>query len=157
MPESSAVDAWGLTFDHFGLATSDPARSLSVLRGLGYSCGSPVFDPLQNVNLVWGSHPTMPAVELIYPGDGPGPVTAILANQPESIYHLCYRSDNVPASLAAMKKAGHRAMTVVAQRPAVLFEHELVSFHLCRGLGLIELIQNRRQPGPRSGDPATPL
>lgn len=141
MPETPAPDDWGLSFDHFGLATRDAARSMAVLRGLGYVCSASVYDPLQNVHLVYGVHPRMPAVELIYAAEEPGPLESILVHQPESVYHLCFRSADVAASMAAMKAAGHRVLTVVPPRPAVLFGHRPVSFHLVKGLGLVEFIE----------------
>lgn len=153
MPESVAAGDWGLSFDHFGLASRDAARSLGVLRGLGYACGQPVYDPLQKVHLVYGVHRAMPAVELIYAADEPGPLESILAHQPESVYHLCFRTADAAASLAAIKAAGHRVLTVVPPRPAVLFGHRLVSFHLVRGLGLVEFIE-ADSPCVAGGEPA---
>lgn len=157
MPEALASGDWGLAFDHFGLATRDAPRSLAVLRGLGYACGEPVHDPLQKVHLVYCVHPRMPAVELIYAADEPGPLETILAHQPESVYHLCFRSANVAASLAAMKAAGHRTLTVVPPRPAVLFGLEPVSFHLVKGLGLIEFIETRSPVATIAGEPNFPV
>ena len=135
------MQEFGLEFDHFGLATRDAPRTLAFLRGLGYSTPETVHDPLQQVDLVLCRHPAMPTVEVIFGADGEGPLDAILARQPQSIYHLCFRSDRLADSLAAMKAAGHRVLPVLPQKPAVLFDLALVSFHMVRGFGLIEIIE----------------
>jgi len=83
----------------------------------------------------------MPAVEVISSTDVANPLISILAAQPQAIYHLCYRSEDVSASLAAMKAAGHRVLRVSAPKPAVLFGQKEVSFYMVRGFGLMEIIQ----------------
>lgn len=135
------MQALGLTFDHFGLATRDAGRTLSFLRDLGYRTPPTVHDPLQRVNLVLCEHQAQPAVEVIFAAEDDGPLDVILAQQPQAIYHLCYRSNDVEVSLAAMKAAGHRTILVVPPKPAVLFGHRPVSFHMVRGFGLIEIIE----------------
>ena len=135
------MEGYGLVFDHFGLATRDAERTLAFLRGLGYTAPEAVHDPLQRVNLVLCEHATMPAVEVIFATDEAGPVDAILAQQAQAIYHLCFRSACLAASLTAIKAAGHRAMVVSPPKPAVLFGGRRVSFYMVRGFGLIEIIE----------------
>lgn len=135
------MDAFGLQFDHFGLATREPEKTLAFLRALGYQTHEPVHDPLQRVDLVLCRSQTMPAVEVISSTDPASPLIAILAAQPQSIYHLCYRSRDLASSLAAMKAAGQRVLRVVEPKPAVLFGDRRVSFYQVRGFGLIEIIE----------------
>jgi len=137
-----SLKTFGLTFDHFGLATQSPDRALAFLRGLGHQPGDAVYDPLQKVNLVFCPSTEMPAVEVIFPGDESGPLTNILADRHDSMYHLCYRSSDVDASVTAMKKAGHRVVQVAAPQPAILFGGRRVSFYIVRGFGLIEILEN---------------
>nr|WP_316639086.1 VOC family protein [uncultured Roseateles sp.] len=136
------MQGYGLAFDHFGLATRDAAKTLSFLRGLGYQTPEVVHDPLQRVNLVLCEHLAMPAVEVIFAADEAGPLDAILAQQPQAIYHLCFRSRDLDASLAALKAAGQRVMVVLPPKPAVLFDGRPVSFYMVRGFGLIEIIED---------------
>lgn len=136
------MQGFGLAFDHFGLATRDAEKTLAFLRGLGYRTPESVHDPLQRVNLVLCEHPTMPAVEVISAADKAGPLDAVLAQQPQSIYHLCYRSHDLAGSLAALKVAGHRTMVVSPPKPAALFDHRSVSFYMVYGFGLIEIIED---------------
>ena len=148
------MQGFGLQFDHWGLATRQLDKTLGFLRGLGYSTPPVVFDPLQRVDLVLCQHPSMPAVEVITPAQGPGPLDAVLAQQPQAIYHLCFRSGDAAGSLAAIKNAGHRVLTVSAPKPAVLFGGRQVSFYMVAGFGLIEIIDEARMQwgsdGPQS-------
>jgi hypothetical protein len=136
------MQGFGLQFDHFGLATSDADKSLSFLGALGYQVPEAVHDPLQRVNLVFCTHPEMPSVEVIYAAGEEGPLQAILAHQPQSIYHLCFRSRDAASSLAEMKEAGYRSLVVSPAKPAILFDSLCVSFHMVHGFGLIEIIED---------------
>jgi len=135
--------SYGLTFHHFGLAVERPGSAVRFLAGLGYRIGSVVHDPHQNVNLIWGESEAMPAVEIIFPADTPGPLDELLRRNKELVYHLCFVSENVEESLKQMRDAGHRVVGVVPPKPAPLFHEELVSFYLVRGFGLIEIIEKR--------------
>jgi methylmalonyl-CoA/ethylmalonyl-CoA epimerase len=142
-PDGAWVD-FGLRFDHLGLATREAERTLSFLRGLGYGTPPVVHDPLQGVNLVLCEHSAMPAVEVIFAAGPSGPLDAILAHQPQAVYHLCFRAAALSASLAAMKSAGHRLLAVSPPKPAVLFGGLEVSFYMVRGFGLIEIIADHK-------------
>ena len=133
---------FGLRFDHLGLATRNATQTLAFVRGLGYKDGAVVHDPLQGVNLVLCQHATMPAVEVIFAAAESGPLDAILAHQPQATYHLCFRTDKLQASLAAIKAARHRVLAVSPPKPAVLFGGLEVSFYMVRGFGLIEIIED---------------
>lgn len=136
------MEHFGLSFDHFGLATRDAEKTLDFLRGLGYRTPDLVHDPLQRVNIVLCEHAAMPAVEVIFVAEEDGPLEAILAQQPQAIYHLCFRSHDVAASLLAIKTAGHRIRLVSPPKPAVLFNSLRVSFYLVSGFGLLEIIED---------------
>lgn len=133
----------GLTFHHFGLAAREPAVALKALQALGYRCGEAVFDPEQNVRLALCDHDAMPSVEVISPGsDGKTPVDRLIAKHGSGIvYHLCYTTGNLEASLAAMAAQGLHVTCVAPPTPAVLFGGERVSFYMADGLGLIEIIE----------------
>jgi len=137
------MEHFGLNFDHFGLATRDADKTLDFLRGLGYRTPDTIHDPLQAVNLVICKHATMPSVEVISAAEADyGPLETILAEQPQAIYHLCFRSRDAAASLAAMKAAGHRIRVISQPKPAVLFNSLPVGFYLVGGFGLIEIIED---------------
>ena len=135
---------FGLIFDHFGLAVRDPATSFRFLQAMGYVEGVTCFDPLQRVNLAMRHHDTMPDVEVIWPTLGvASPIDRILKQSESMIYHLCYRSKDVAASLAAIEDAGFDVLPVTEPLPAPLFGGLEVSFYSVMGFGLIEIIHQQ--------------
>lgn len=132
-----------LEFHHFGLATRDPDETARMLRGLGYRLGGPISDPLQNVHLIWCEHDNMPAIEVVYPSDSPGPLDTYLAEFSEMVYHLCYVAQDIQSSVDAMKAAGLRILPVAPPKPAVLFHGRQVGFYMAKGLGLIEILEEK--------------
>jgi catechol 2,3-dioxygenase-like lactoylglutathione lyase family enzyme len=121
------MNDFGLTFHHLGLAVRTPQAAAAFLGGLGYSLGPSVYDPRQNVLLQMAESPGGPTVEIISPGEGPGPIDRLITRHSDGlIYHVC---------------AGLRAICVSEPTPAVLFGGRPVSFYTVQGLGLIEVIE----------------
>jgi hypothetical protein len=137
---------FGLRFHHLGLAVPAPRAAKVFLEALGYTAGAAVFDQLQNVRLAIHHHPTMPDVEVIWPGDGPSPIDRMI-QRGHMIYHMCYMTEDVAASLDAMTAAGLEVAPLGPAKPAALFGGVPVSFHSVDQLGLIELIHGE----PRTG------
>jgi methylmalonyl-CoA/ethylmalonyl-CoA epimerase len=134
----------GLTFHHLGLAVEKPDRARRFVEGLGYRCSRALFDPLQGVHLIFYEHAQAPAVEIVYPGDKPGPLDLILQQQSAQIYHMCYETAHIESALSALRSAGHRLLKVTDPKPAVLFNDRRVSFHMVAGFGLIELLETEK-------------
>ena len=136
----------GLEFHHLGLAVRTPDAARRFLAALGYRLGEALFDPEQNVVLALCTHPHMPDVEIIHPGDGgKSPVDRLAARHESGIvYHVCYTSADLAGSLAAMEREGLRVLCVSAPRPAVLFGGRNVSFYMVDGMGLIEILEMGR-------------
>ena len=130
-----------MKFHHLGLATRNADEARRTLSALGYRLQEPVFDPLQNVNLIWCDHDSMPAIEVVYPADGPGPLDPYLADHAELVYHLCYAATDIQAAVDTLKSSGLRLLPVVAPKPAVLFDGRAVAFYHLKGLGLIEIVE----------------
>ncbi len=139
--DRTLANGLGLTFHHFGLATARPAEALALLRSLGYVAGEPVHDPLQKVDLVMCTSAAMPAVEVVYGSDPAAPIAKYLQIGSGLFYHQCFATDDLTASLAALKSAGHRLACVSPRKPAVLFGGRMVSFYYMPGYGLIELLE----------------
>jgi hypothetical protein len=136
------MDPWDLTFHHLGLAVKKPDRALRFLESLGYTCGLPaVRDDLQNVNLIMCTHPRMPAVEIVFPTETPGPLERILAAKPEMVYHLCYQTPSIEQAVRRIEESANRVICVSGATPAILFDNHLVAFYHVAGFGLIELLQ----------------
>ncbi|MGY4606978.1 hypothetical protein ACVW16_005390 [Bradyrhizobium sp. USDA 4474] len=136
----SAAALVDLAFHHFGLAVASPDDAFRYLASLGYRAGNSAFDPLQRVNLAMRHHPTMPDVEVIWPGDGPSPIDRLIKKTGTMIYHLCYASADAGVALAALSAAGMEILTVSPPTPAILFGGQDVSFHHISGFGLIEIL-----------------
>ena len=111
-----------------------------VLVNLGYEVSGPVDDPLQNVRLYWGSHLTLPSVEIISPTDTPGPVSSLAKRLQQGIYHLCFEVTDVPACLERFS-VHSRVVLVSPAKPAVLFRKRQVSFYFVENFCLIELLE----------------
>jgi hypothetical protein len=133
-------------FHHLGLAVEGPEQALVFLAGQGYQVGETVFDPEQNVNLIWCTHPTMPTVEVIYQSDPKGPLESVLRNRRESFYHVCYAVQDVPNVIASLKNLGLRVICVAGQKPSVLFQGQTVGFYYVSGFGLVELVCPVKEP-----------
>jgi hypothetical protein len=134
------VNSYGLEFHHFGLAVKSPEAAFRYLSDLGYRAGSSCYDPLQKVNLAMRHHDRMPDVEVIWPGQEPSPIDRMLKQSDSMIYHLCYTSENVDGSLAALERAGLEVLPLGMAQPALLFGGIEVSFYNITGVGIIEII-----------------
>lgn len=131
-----------LAFHHFGLAVRQPDEAIKFLEALGYSLGKPIYDAHQNVHLMMGTHASQPAVEIIYPGTDKGPIDRLVQRHTSGIiYHLCYVTGNLSATLAQFEAAGLKALCISPPKPALLFNGRKVSFYNVTGMGLIELLE----------------
>jgi len=133
----------GLEFHHLGLAVRRPDDAVRFLRGLGYEIGEPVFDPEQNTNLIMCRHRAMPDTEIIYPGRAKSAVDGLAKLHPGGIvYHVCYVTADLAATLARLEQDGLRAVCVAPPVPAVLFGGRRVSFYQIVGIGLCEILED---------------
>jgi hypothetical protein len=140
----SDPNAFGLSFHHLGLAVRRPRDAMLFLSGLGYTVGEWIYDAEQNVNLIMCGHPgPMPDVEIIYPAVGKSPVDALIAGRPEGlVYHVCYATADLAATLAALDETGLRVICKAPPTPATLFGGRRVSFYDIVGMGLCEIIED---------------
>jgi hypothetical protein len=137
------MTGFGLIFQHLGLAVKKPESAIVFVQGLGYHVGSPIFDCHQNVNLILCSHNTEPDIEIIYPGDGEGPIDNLVARHANGIiYHSCYVTKDIDKTLGALSNAGLRPVCVSSPKAAALFGGKKVSFYQVIGVGLIEILED---------------
>lgn len=132
---------FGLTFHHMGLALKKEDEALKFLAGLGYDEGEQVYDPEQKVYLRICTTENKPSVELVTASDEEGPLTPILKRYNELVYHTCYETSDLDASLKAVEDAGLRVIPVSPPTPAILFGGRKVSFYTIMGFGLIEILE----------------
>lgn len=133
------MDLEGIAFHHFGVACRDIDRTAGEYVRLGYSKGETIFDPLQNINICFLSHPEMPAVELLSPVDSDSPIVQILGKNGVTPYHTCYSVDNLDESVKAFKR--FRYIVVSKPKEACAIEGRRVSFLYNADMGLIELVE----------------
>jgi hypothetical protein len=141
---------FGLEFHHFGLAVRNPNDAFRYLQCLGYTISRTVNDPLQRVQLALCTHPEMPRVEVVWPGEGASPIDALIREHSGLVYHLCYTAEAPEAAVAAMEQAGLNVAPASAAKEAVLFGGREVAFFLVENVGLIEII--RGNPAERSDE-----
>jgi hypothetical protein len=134
------LNRFGLRFHHLGVAVGDPSAAMAFLAPLGYRQEPPVFDPLQRVHVSMCRHSSMPDVELVWPGEGPSPIDKLIRRDATVIYHWCYSTSDVDASLTAMIQAGLDIVEISPPLPALLFGGIEVSFYSISGFGLIEIL-----------------
>jgi methylmalonyl-CoA/ethylmalonyl-CoA epimerase len=136
------MNRFGLDFHHLGLAVAQPDRAVSLLTGLGYRIGPRVFDPAQMVHLALCRHAQMPDVEIVTPSDAVSPIDRLLRRNGPLIYHVCYRTASISATLAALDRDGFNVISVSEPKPAILFGGREVAFYSIDGFGLVELLQD---------------
>jgi catechol 2,3-dioxygenase-like lactoylglutathione lyase family enzyme len=142
MDSERFANKYGLAFHHLGLAVPKPDAAQAFLSSLGYRIGATVYDALQNVHLALCVHPTMPAVEIICPGHGQGPIDRYLQQHKQGlVYHMAFAAADLNAAIAALKADPElRAIFWAQPQEAVLFQGRKVVFCVVAGLGLIELV-----------------
>jgi catechol 2,3-dioxygenase-like lactoylglutathione lyase family enzyme len=140
----ASSNKWGLAFHHLGLAAKDPEAAAHFVRSLGYRVGPTILDPLQNVRAQLCAHDHMPDVEIVSPGEGPGPLDKLLAAHKDGlVYHMCYTCADLDRSLDAMESDEHlRVHSISPPTEGILFGGRRVSFYLVEGVGLIEIIED---------------
>ena len=134
-------DQYGLQFHHLGLAVKKTDATIRFLSGLGYTISPSVRDELQNVHLMLATRRGMPAIEIIYPTETPGPLAPILKARTSMIYHICYESKNREESLRLLEAGKNRVSLLSPPCPAVLFGGRKVSFYVIVGFGVIEILE----------------
>ena len=139
--ETEKMINYGLEFHHIGLAAKMPDKALLFLKGMGYVPGDTVLDELQNVNLIFCSHPVMPSIEIIFSTDTKGPLEAILKNSTEMIYHICFETQSLEKTLEEIKNDGIKMKMISAPKPAILFRNQKVSFYYILGFGIVEILE----------------
>lgn len=128
-----------LKFHHFGVACRNMDKTAELYNALGYSKGDVVFDPLQNINICFLSHPTMPLVELLAPVDEKSPVVQILEKNGTTPYHTCYVTTDIEATIKTFKRMKY--LVVSKPKEACAIDGRRVAFLYNPDMGLIELVE----------------
>lgn len=129
-----------LQFHHIGIATSDIESTAERYKDLGYVVdGNVTLDPLQNINICFLRHPSMPTVELLSPVDDKSPVVQILQKNGVMPYHTCYSVNNIEEVIRQFRKLKY--MIVSKPKTACAIGDKRVAFLYHKDMGLIELVE----------------
>lgn len=126
-------------FHHFGLAVKKFSEALKFYKYLGYNFTKPIYDPLQDVELILCTSNNQPSLELVKPSNEKSPISSYLKKNNEIIYHICYEIDNTFEINNLFSES--RTICVSKPKPSILFDNRLVSFYYIKNVGLVELLQ----------------
>lgn len=131
-----------MKYHHIGVACFDIDATADKYTTMGYSKGNTIYDPIQNVNICFLSHPEMPCVELLAPVDENSPVNGTLQKNGTGPYHTCYEVENLEDSVKKLRKL--RYMIVKKPEPACAIDNRRVCFLFHKDMGLIELVESTK-------------
>lgn len=129
-----------IKFHHYGLAVSDFTNALKFHNNLGFTCGEPIIDELQKVELIMCVSDDFPSVELVKPINEKSPIINFLKKNSEIIYHVCYEVEDPKADVEKLF-SNNRAICVSKPKPAILFNNRNVSFYYMKDVGLVEVLE----------------
>lgn len=128
---------------HIGVAVANIEAAAEVYRENGYVCGEKIFDPIQNVNLIFAEKPDELVVELVAPAGENSPVSKILEKNggtPE-VYHVCYAVADIEQTIADLRK--EKWLLLKNPVPACAFDGAKVAFLFSQEAGIIELLEKK--------------
>lgn len=128
-----------MAYHHIGIACSDIDATAQQYEALGYKKGLKIIDELQNIEICFLEHDSMPRLELLGAVNEKSPVVQTLQKNGTSPYHICYTVENIDESIKALKK--QRFLVVAKSKPACALENHNVAFLYHKDVGLIELLQ----------------
>lgn len=134
-------DASDLTFDHIGIVVRDIEKGTKQLRGLlGPLIWTRRFDDTGlGVSVVFARDSSGLVYELIAPFGDTSPVAGALKAKSNLLNQIAYRTPNLEAAVARLRKTG--ALPVGVAKPAMAFGGARVQF-LMSPLGfIVELIE----------------
>lgn len=126
-------------FHHIGIATSSIQATSSLYMTAGFQKTDVVFDPLQNVNVVFLQKEGCPLLELVEPIDRTSPVHNILKKVGVTAYHFCYEVEDILDTINQLEEKDFKV--VVDPVDAIAFDNRKICFLYHIDIGLIELLQ----------------
>lgn len=131
-----------LEVNHIGVAVKSIKDAYPVYSLLGFrdTDGREYCDELQGVRARFISKDGM-TLELLEPLDPgkPSPLDNYLKGQLHSLYHICYRTDSLEATIEELRKNKFRL--IVEPIPGIGFGDARVCFLFNRRVGIIELVE----------------
>ena len=126
-------------FHHIGIATDSIEKTAKYYLDAGYRMTEKIYDPVQNVNIVFLSRESMPTIELLEPGSPDSPVSKTLEKTGVSPYQMFYCVENIEITLKELKKK--RFLPLSRPVEAVALGNKKICFLFNKEVGLIELVE----------------
>ena len=126
--------------DHIAIAVPDLERAIRRFAE-DFGCrlqGTEAVTEAQTVTAFFPVAAT--SIELVHPLDGQGPIARYLEKRPGGLHHLCFRSDDIEADMAALRAKGYEFLTAEPQAGAHGCRVAFVHPRFCDGV-LIEISQ----------------
>lgn len=127
-----------MRIDHIGYAVKNIDKAKKSMETLGYSFEATVEDKDRNIFIAFGELDGY-RVELVAPMGEGSPVDMYLSKIGPTPYHICYRSSDIEADIAELKK--NRFKVSVSLAPAIAFGNKRVVFMYSLSVGLIEIVE----------------
>lgn len=128
-----------MEYHHIGIACADIDATAMQYEALGYKKGSKIIDELQDIEICFLEHDSMPRLELLGAVNENSPVVQTLQKSGTSPYHICYTVENIDESIKKLKK--QKFLVVSKSKPACALDNHEVAFLYHKDVGLIELLQ----------------
>lgn len=127
-----------LKIHHFGYLVKHIESTMRVFRSMGYDCmGRLVGDTTRKVDILF-MHKDGHVVELIAPQSKESPYYPLLARFRNSIYHICYETDQFEKDFADLQEEGFHC--TVAPAKAAAFDGRRVAFFVHPHMGIVEVL-----------------
>jgi len=96
--------------DHVGIAVESLEKSIEIYKDFFSKDPDDVFEfPDQNVKIAFFEAGES-SIELLQPLSSEGAIAKFLQKKGEGIHHICYRVEDLKASMNALEKKGYTAL-----------------------------------------------
>lgn len=135
-----------MTIDHIGIAVKSVEDAVERWKTqFGYKqVTEPVINTRQNVRVVFLEKPGSLTIKLIQPVSPESPAFAF-TQRGGGLHHLCFRVDDLNASLEALRSTGARVVS--PPQPGEAFDEEPIAFMLAQPGLNVELIATEKRRG----------
>ena len=135
-----------MIIDHIGIVVRSLEEGIRQWESLfGYRQNSKIVtNTRQKVNVVFLAKPDSLTVKLIEPLDDTSPI-AMSARKGGGLHHICFRGEDLNASVADLKDQGARL--VAPPQPGEAFNNHDIAFLLVPGNLNVELIDTSQKYG----------
>jgi methylmalonyl-CoA/ethylmalonyl-CoA epimerase len=127
-----------LQFHHIGYAVRDILTTAGYYTGAGWEISEIYYDKIQNTHIAFLSKNMCPLIELVAPIDENSPVVKTLDKMGVAPYHICYETDDIEQSVAALKK--QHFLPLFKPVEAIAFGNRKICYLYNQHVGLIELL-----------------